>query len=82
VTDADSSVVNVGVVFAKIGRFWGSIAADTDPSFDNSDVVYEEIRSGDSIAFEHVLNVAEVTFEIGRKIDAEPSGDHRGVDHG
>lgn len=65
----DDLVEGGAAVLEKLGRFWGGISADSDPQFDGVEVDYDEIRSMQSVAFEHVREVAEAMFEVGRQID-------------
>ena len=57
-----------------VGKFWGSVAADLDPQFDNVRVDYDGIQSGSSIILNYIIEVTNEDSERGRTIDADSGG--------
>ena len=49
------ALVDARIVLKRLATFFGGIAVDTDPAFDREVVDYEEIESGVSLLYAHLL---------------------------
>lgn len=82
-TEIDASVIaEAASVGLSLGRFWGAIAADTDPEFDEVEIDYDGIRSGIGLLLEHLHTLSALADLLesaaGEDLDAElgASGGH------
>ncbi|QKZ22872.1 hypothetical protein [Streptomyces chartreusis] len=47
-------------IVRRLGVFWGSITADTDPQFDGQEIEYDDIKSGPYLLMEYLASIAGI----------------------
>ncbi|MEV0534733.1 hypothetical protein [Kitasatospora sp. NPDC050463] len=59
-------------VVRRLGVFWGSIEADTNPDFDGTEVDYDGIKSGSYLLMEYLVTIAGLAGQEQPTSEAEP----------